>query len=147
MGNKMDYREITLEDVTELAKIYAETFNSDPWYDKWTQKTAEKRLTQKIKNSEFFGLLSYDENGITGMIMGESEQYFDGVVFSIKEFCVKNDLRGKGIGTELLKEFERRLKGMGIRDTVLMTNLEDEEFYKKRGFNRSRGVIYMGKEM
>ena len=43
--------------------------------------------------------------------------------------------------------FERNLKGMGIRETVLMTNLEDEEFYKKRGFHRSRGVIYMGKEM
>ena len=143
----MDYREIVMDDVAELAKIYAETFNSDPWYDKWTQKTAEKRLFQMIGNGGFFGILSYNEEGITGMILGESEQYFDGVVFNIKEFCVKNDLRGKGIGTELLKEFERRLKGMGIRETVLMTNLEDEEFYKKRGFNRSRGVIYMGKEM
>ena len=143
----MDYREITIEDLTELAKIYAETFNSDPWYDKWTQKTAEKRLSQMIKNGGFLGIVSYDENGITGMVLGESEQYFDGVIFNIKEFCVKNDLRGKGIGTELLKEFERRLKGMGIRETVLMTNLEDEEFYKKRGFHRSRGVIYMGKEM
>lgn len=143
----MDYREIVLEDVSELAKIYAETFNSDPWYDKWTQKTAEKRLYQMAKNGGFFGLLSYDENGITGMIMGESEQYFDGVIFNIKEFCVKNDLRGKGIGTSLMEEFERRLKGLGIRETVLMTNLEDEDFYKKRGFHRSRGVIYMGKEM
>ena len=143
----MDYRKITIEDLSELAKIYAETFNSDPWYDKWTQKTAEKRLSQMIGNGGFFGILSYNEEGITGMILGESEQYFDGVVFNIKEFCVKNDLRGKGIGTELLKEFEHRLKEMGIRETVLMTNLEDEEFYKKRGFHRSRGVIYMGKEM
>jgi len=143
----MDYREIVLEDIQELAKIYAETFNSDPWYDKWTQKTAEKRLYQMANNGGFFGILSYDESGITGMIMGESEQYFDGVIFNVKEFCVKNELRGKGIGTELLAEFERRLKGMGIRETVLMTNLEDEEFYKKRGFHRSRGIIYMGKEM
>lgn len=143
----MDYREITIEDLSELAKIYAETFNSDPWYDKWTRKTAEKRLSQMINNGGFFGIVSYNEEGITGMILGEEEQYFDGVIFNIKEFCVKNDLRGKGIGTELLKEFERRLKGMGIRETVLMTNLEDEDFYKKRGFNRSRGVIYMGKEM
>ncbi|MBR3952404.1 MAG: GNAT family N-acetyltransferase, partial [Oscillospiraceae bacterium] len=95
----------------------------------------------------FFVIVSFNEEGITGMILGEEEQYFDGVIFNIKEFCVRNDLRGKGIGTELLAEFERRLKGMGIRETVLMTNLEDEEFYKKRGFHRSRGVIYMGKEL
>lgn len=143
----MDYRKITIDDASELAKIYAETFNSDPWYDKWTQKTAEKRLSQMINNGGFYGIVSYNEEEITGMILGESEQYFDGVIFNIKEFCVRNDLRGKGIGTELLAEFERRLKGMGIRETVLMTNLEDEEFYKKRGFHRSRGVIYMGKEM
>ena len=143
----MDYRKITIEDLSELAKIYAETFNSDPWYDKWTQKTAEKRLSQMINNGGFFGMVSYNEEGIIGMILGEEEQYFDGVIFNIKEFCVKNELRGKGIGTELLAEFERNLKGMGIRETVLMTNLEDEEFYKKRGFHRSRGVIYMGKEM
>lgn len=143
----MDYRDIVLGDSCALAKIYAETFNSDPWYDKWTQETAEKRLSQMIANGGFFGILSYDDSGITGMIMGESEQYFDGVVFNIKEYCVKNDLRGKGIGTELLKEFERRLRGMGIREAVLMTNLEDEDFYKKRGFNRSRGIIYMGKEL
>ncbi len=143
----MDYRKITAEDVPALAKIYAETFNSDPWYDKWTHETAEKRLLQMAQNGGFFGLLSFDESGITGMIMGESEQYFDGVIFNIKEFCVKNELRGKGIGTELLAEFERCLKSMGVRETVLMTNLEDEEFYKKRGFHRSRGVIYMGKEL
>ena len=143
----MDYRKITIEDLTELAKIYAETFNSDPWYDKWTQKTAEKRLSQMINNGGFYGIVSYNEDGITGMILGESEQYFDGVIFNIKEYCVRNDLRGKGIGTELLAEFERQLKGLGIRETVLMTNLEDEEFYKKRGFHRSRGIIYMGKEM
>ena len=143
----MEYREIIKTDVSALAKIYAETFNSDPWYDKWTQSTAEKRLSQMIGNDGFYGLLSYDESGITAMIMGESEQYFDGVIFNVKEFCTKNELRGKGIGTALLAEFERRLKSMGIREAVLMTNLEDEDFYKKRGFSRSRGVIYMGKEL
>ncbi|MBR3952798.1 MAG: hypothetical protein IKJ82_04215, partial [Oscillospiraceae bacterium] len=54
----MDYRKIVIEDVPELAKIYAETFNSAPWYDKWTQKTAEKRLSRMIENGGFFGIVS-----------------------------------------------------------------------------------------
>ncbi len=143
----MEYRKITAEDVPALAKIYAETFNSDPWYDKWTEKTAGKRLAQMVNNGGFFGLLSYDETGITGMVLGEEEQYFDGVIFNLKEFCIKNELRGKGIGTALLAEFEIQLKAKGIREVVLMTNLEDEEFYKKRSYKRSRGIIYMGKEL
>lgn len=143
----MDYRNINIEDVPELGKIYAETFNSDPWYDKWTEKTAEKRLSQMIKNSGFFGMISYNESGITGMILGEEEQYFDGVVFRIKEFCVRNELRGQGIGTKLLVEFERVLKEKGIREAVLMTDSEDENFYVNFGFKRSNGVVYMGKEL
>lgn len=143
----MDYREITPGDTPELAKIYAETFNSEPWFDKWTHKTAEKRLSQIIGNSGFFGICSFDESGITGMFLGESEQYFDGVVFNLKEFCVRNELRGKGIGTALLAEAEKRLRALGIRETVLMTAIEDEDFYKKRGFRRSGGMIIMGKEL
>ncbi len=143
----MDYRNINIDDAPELAKIYAETFNSAPWYDKWTEKTAEKRLSQMIKNGGFFGMVSYNENGITGMILGEEEQYFDGVVFRIKEFCVRNDLRGRGIGTKLLVEFERVLKERGIREAVLMTDIEDESFYVNFGFKRSGGMVYMGKEL
>lgn len=143
----MNYRKITIEDIPTLSKIYAETFNSAPWYDKWTEKTAGRRLSQMVNNGVFFGILSYDEEGINGMILGEEEQYFDGVVFNIKEFCVKNNLRGKGIGTALLKEFENELKQKGIREAVLMTNTEDCDFYKNKGYKQSPGIISMNKEL
>ena len=66
----MDYRKITIEDLSELAKIYAETFNSDPWYDKWTQKTAEKRLAQMINNGGFFGIGVRDQQVFTAHRFG-----------------------------------------------------------------------------
>lgn len=130
----MEYREITAADLPALAKIYMDTFNAEPWLEKWTEKTAQKRISSVLSHSSSFGLVSEDDGKIVGMILGEEEQYFDGVVFNVKEFCVRNELRGKGIGKALLAEFENCLKSRGIRSVLLFTAPEDVGFYQKSGY-------------
>ncbi len=142
----MDYRQIVLADCAELAKIYAKAFNAEPWLEKWNIKTAQKRISDMVESRGFFGLAAVDNEKIVGMIMGNEKQYYDGVAFTINEFCVKNELRGKGIGTALFKEFEKRLKGKGIRAIELCTIPEDANFYKKFGMEES-DTIMMGKEL
>ena len=85
----MEYREIAAGDISELVKIFTETFNSEPWFEKWTEKTAEKRLSHCLNNESCVGIVSAEGEEITGMLIGEEEQYYDGVVCVIKEFCVK----------------------------------------------------------
>lgn len=130
----MEYREITAADLPVLARIYMDTFNAEPWFEKWTEKTAQKRLAAVLSHSGSFGLVSEGDGKIVGMILGEEEQYFDGVVFNVREFCVRNELRGKGIGKALLAEFENRLKSRGIRSVLLFTAPEDVGFYQKSGY-------------
>ena len=142
----MEYREIVPADCAELAKIYADAFNAEPWFEKWSVKTAGKRLSVMIGNGGFFGLAAVLDGEIAGMIMGDEKQYYDGVVFTVNEFCVKNELRGKGIVTALFGEFERRIKAKGIRAIELCTIPEDEAFSKKLGFEVG-GAILMGKEL
>ena len=133
----MNFREMEERDLPALAGLYAKTFNSAPWFDKWTKKIAEKRLAALFSHREAFGLVSTEEEGLTGLILGEEEIYFDGVIFTVKEFCVKNELRGKGIGTALLKELEQRLRAKGIRSVLLLTAPEDEGFYQKNGYEKA----------
>ena len=142
----MEYREIVPADCAELAKIYADAFNAEPWFEKWSVKTAGKRLSVMIGNGGFFGLAAVLDGEIAGLIMGDEKQYYDGVVFTVNEFCVKNELRGKGIGTALFGEFEKRIKAKGIRAIELCTIPEDEAFYEKLGFEVG-GAIMMGKEL
>lgn len=42
MNGQLHYEEITLEYLDELAELYVETFNSEPWNDEWTVDTAKK---------------------------------------------------------------------------------------------------------
>lgn len=142
----MEYREITPADCEELAEIYASAFNAEPWFEKWSVKTAGKRLSVMMRGGGFYGIAATEEDKIIGMIMGDEKQYYDGVAFTVNEFCVKNELRGRGVGTALFKEFERRLRERGIRSIELCTIPEDAGFYKRLGLGVSETII-MSKEI
>jgi N-acetylglutamate synthase-like GNAT family acetyltransferase len=146
---KLEFKEITLDDIDDLAKMYVETFNSPPWNDNWTLETSSKRLKQFINCEDFYGITAYQEDKLCGMILGSQEQFYDGIMFNIKEFCVKNDIRNNGIGTVILKEFEKLLKIKGVKEIVLFTSREDgtEGFYSKRGLKSYNSMVVMGKEL
>lgn len=69
---------MTLEMLDEMAQIYVDTFNSEPWNDHWTFETARKRLHQMIQVEDFVGMTAYEDGRLCGMILGSKEQFYDG---------------------------------------------------------------------
>lgn len=145
----LEYKIITLDYVKELAEMYVETFNSEPWNDRWTIDTASKRLHQMINVEDFCGILARKNDILCGMILGSKEQFFDGIMLNIKEFCVKNEMRGQGLGTKIFKEFEVRMKEEGIKEIILFTSRGDytEHFYHKHGLESYSELTLMGKQL
>ncbi|NFA59625.1 GNAT family N-acetyltransferase [Clostridium sporogenes] len=145
----MNFKKISILDIKEVVDIYMNTFNSPPWNDKWTIETASKRLYQMINCESSYGLVAYEDELICGIILGNEEQYYDGIVFNIKEFCVRNDIRNKGLGTKIFEEFENRLKGKGMTKITLVTTKDyrTEGFYKKRGLESNNEMVVMEKEL
>ncbi|EJO5347426.1 GNAT family N-acetyltransferase [Clostridium botulinum] len=145
----MNFKEITISDIKEVIDIYVHTFNSPPWNDKWTTETASKRLRQMINCESSYGLVAYDKDLICGIILGSEEQFYDRIVFNIKEFCVRNDIRNQGFGTKIFEEFENRLKDKGITEITLVTTRDyrTEGFYNKRGLQSNKEMVVMGKEL
>lgn len=144
----MNFKEITTSDIKEIADMYVETFNSPPWNDEWTIETASKRLHQMINCESAYGLVAYEDEVICGMILGSEEQYYNGIMFNIKEFCVRNNIRNKGFGTKILEEFEKCLKGKGITEIILFTSKDDgtKGFYEKMGLHSYNEMVMMGKQ-
>ena len=145
----LEYKSITLADIPALAEMYVGTFNSAPWNEKWTVETASKRLHQRIQVEDFYGLMAFHNNVLCGMILGGVEQFYNGVMFNIKEFCVKNGMRGQGIGTKIFKEFETRIKTLGVTEIVLFSSKGDftEHFYHNQGLINYNGFTLMGKHL
>lgn len=143
------YDEITKDDITEISKMYVESFNAEPWNDKWTEEVASKRLLKMLSYDGAYGIVCRENDNIVGMILGHDEYYYNGLHFEIKEFCTRRDIQGKGIGKKLLKYFENKLKDKGIDNIFLLTCANDrtEGFYKKNQYKTLDNMIMMSKEI
>lgn len=139
------YRELHLEDIPKLLPMYIRAFNGEPWRDHWTKETAGKRLRQMLQHENVYGLMAYSEMQIEGFLLGEEEQYYDGLQFQIREFCVKQ--QGRGVGTQLYKEAEHRLQMRGMTEIILYTlhHPATEAFYQKQGFLLDTTIVSMKK--
>lgn len=143
------YKEMNLNDLHEIVDMYIECFNSEPWNDNWTNETAYKRLHAMINVEDFYGICAYKDNILCGMILGCKEQYYNGIMFNLREFCVRNSLRGLGIGQKMINELECRLKNQGVTDMILYTMRNDktEGFYSKCGYKAFDDMVVMGKKL
>ena len=145
----MYYEEITLDHLQKLASLYVETFNSQPWNDEWTIRTAKKRLQQMINTEDSYGLCAYENGVMCGAVLGGIEQYYHGRMFNLKEFWVKNGMRGQGIGTGMFAELEKRLKDKQVEEIILLTARGDltEHFYHKQNMQSNPDMVFMGKRI
>lgn len=144
----MIYEDIDKAYIPILAEIYVETYNAPPWNDKWTVSLATQRLDEMINCRDSYGLVCIDnESKIIGMIVGNSETYYNCAQFFIKDFFVIPSVQGRGIGSALMDELESRLKSKGIDKTYLLTSRTDktEKYYQKRGYQSWNGMVLMGK--
>lgn len=145
----LEYREMTLSDLPALAEMYVDAFNAAPWNDEWTAETAGKRLRQMMNTEDSFGLCAYENGELAGMVLGADEQFYNGVMFDVKEFCVRSALRGKGLGSAIFAELEARLKARGVGEIILYTASGDSTkcFYQSRGMSVCDGMIMMNKRI
>ena len=149
MKEELCYEEITESHLDELARLYVDTFNAAPWNDEWTFETARKRLYMMLHTEVSFGLCVYHEGQICGAVLGATEQFYDGPMFEVKEYWVKNEMRGKGIGSKLFAEMERRLRLLGVKNIILITAKGDatEHFYHKQGMGTDPDMVFMSKRI
>ncbi len=94
-------------------------------------------LLEKYLDKNFF-LVAEDEKEVIGLIIGEPIKANGSIVWMI---AISENIRGKGIGSLLLEEYEKKVKKIGITWIVLygyQKNPKVLDFYRKHGF--SEGV-------
>lgn len=139
------YKSLERSDLEAIGDLYVKAFNGPPWHDKWTKETAIKRLGQMIGCEDSYGLIAYDADKPIGMVLGNMEYFYDCTHFHLKELCVDPDIKGKGIGSKLMKEFMERLKEKKV-DKLLLWTLRCSEmlsFYNKQGFKVEDDLVVM----
>lgn len=143
----MEFRELDKKHLDKVSEIFVKAFNSPPWSEEWTKESAYARISQMINCDGSYGLVAFEDSKLVGMILGRKEQFYNGINFEVKEFCVDLSVGSKGIGTQLYIELEERLRAVGIKEIFLNTCRSNKTigFYEKQGFKVSESIIVMNK--
>jgi len=136
------------EDLMKYAELYVELFNAEPWNDKWTVETANKRLEDIYNTPNFVGMKFLENGVIKGAIFGNCQQWYEGKHYSLMEMFVSLELQGKGIGSSLMTALEKELKPLGVHTIILFTSRDETDaFYKKQGFKELGFMCMMEKNI
>ena len=138
----MEYRPFTLEDLPRTAKLYVDYYNA---YEdgEGTIETTTKRIHQVMTREDAFGLLLEDKGRLLGFAMGYFEQYDDGFAYDLIEIVIAAELQNKGLGTEFMKELEKRVKDKGAM-LIQLQAVNDEfhaHFYENLGYRNVSNFV------
>ena len=149
LNQTLRFREMTRADLPALTALYVETFNVAPWKDEWTEETALLRLERMLGDGGAYGLCAELDGVLCGGVLGVEEIHYRGPVFTVREFWVRNSLRGHGVGAKLFAELEDRLRDRGVCILSLLTlrGAATEHFYEKQGMKTNGAMVFMEKQL
>ncbi|HSJ78526.1 MAG TPA: GNAT family acetyltransferase [Erythrobacter sp.] len=130
----------TAQHFTGVEALWEEVFPGDPPWNRAAVAIPEKLAVQP----ELF-LVAEQDGAVVGTAMGG----YDGHRGWLYTIAVKPDRQGRGIGSLLLGEAERRLQAMGCGKVNLQIRAGNEAvaaFYRRHGYDVEQRVS-MGKRL
>ena len=87
--------------------------------------------------------VALDGDRLVGISLGSIMHWCTGTEYYIYEFCISRDRQHEGLGTELLRGIEERVKDMGVDHIFLQTeeSAPAYSFYQKNGFTELKGHV------
>ena len=145
---KMNLRNINAADLEECAQLYAAVFSAEPWSEAWSPETALARLSHFYRSAGFAGVLA-EQDGIIGFALGNSEPFYFGTLFYLREMCVHNAHQSQGVGSKVYLTLEEQLKSSFIRGIYLATEraIPAAQFYLGKGFGCSESMGFYSKQL
>jgi len=143
---KTNIRLVTEEDLPEVAKVYAETFNSAFPNEDWTVGSAKELLSYLYKAHPDLFFVAQKEDEIVGGIAGIIKPWWNGESFADGELFVKTIHQNRGVGKGLLKKaLETAIEKYQISGMEGITNGEAKfplSWYERLGLKKT-GYVHI----
>ena len=130
-------KRLSMENKEEIKEVFTGVFTNAPWYDNWSDKEQLDLYICDLIGQGYsltYGL--YDEGELIGISLGYIKHWYTGTEYIINELCIKTERQGGGAGSFFIKEIEKAIKELGLKQIFLLTdsNVQAYKFYKKNGF-------------
>src|SRR3989338_3007834 len=135
---KFDIKRITLKNLDEFYEFFKKTVAKEFWeYSKgdlgyiFTKGWSKKTYRDLLKNKDSFIIAALDNGKIVGILNADKPRL--GVCFC-SWLVVDKKYQGKGIGTKLIKEFEKKAYKKNLHMVYLYASIHNVSYYKKVGY-------------
>ena len=139
----MNIAEMYLNDIENVLELYVDYYNNHE-EGCWTKETARKRIHQVLSIEDSYSLImKTDDGNVIGFAMGYFKQYDDIVGYTLEEIIISAQNQGKGFGSCLLTELERRVKEKGGSCVELQAVNDElhERYYGKAGYKNAQNFV------
>ena len=142
----MILRKIEEQDIEACSALFTKVFSSEPWSEPWSLNLARERLLHFYESKGFIGIIA-ESDGVIGFVLGNTEPFYFGSMFYLREMCTQTDLQKTGIGSEIFHALERELSLNKVHSIYLTTEREipAAKFYKNKGFKYSEQMGFYAK--
>lgn len=143
------FRNIEDNDIKRCADLYSQVFSSKPWNEEWNTDLAMERLSHFYHSKGFIGVLAEEKQDVMGFALGNTEPYYFGSIFYLREMCIKTKLQNQGLGKITLKALKKELSANKINKLYLTTEraIPAANFYQQNGFKHSEKMGFYAKQI
>lgn len=136
------------EDIERCAVLFTQVFSSHPWSEPWNNNFAKERLLHFYKSTGFVGVLA-EQDDFLGFALGNTEPFYSGPIFYLREMCVQAELHNRGVGHQLLQFLQKKLSEQKVGGMYITTqkNIPAASFYQKNGFSYSEDMGFYAKSL
>ncbi|WP_041139147.1 GNAT family N-acetyltransferase [Beduini massiliensis] len=128
--------------------LFIETFSLAPWNDVYESRDQVAAFFKRHMNNNYFlGYALKLNEEIVALSIGFQKPWIKGMEYYIDEFCVKDTIQHKGIGSQFLALIEADIKDKQLNAILLNTNkgFPAERFYLKNGFEPLADIVVLAK--
>lgn len=119
--------------VEDLAKALVCAYAAPPWNETWSLEQAQKSIAHICTGTDARGYVAINDGKPVAALLGKIQLYRD-YEFYVNQVFVDPAFQHQNIGRKLMDFTEKQLKKQGIIQLSLSTINEDEEFYRKCGY-------------
>ena len=141
-NGRFSFREMGPEDAGAVVPLDIDYYNACEG-GQWTEETAGRRIRQVLGMDGGWGLLLEEDGQPAGFVMGYFKPYDDLTSFTLEEIVIARGRQGRGLGSLLLAEAERRVREQGAAG-VELSSVNDElhqHFYEKAGYGDAKNFV------
>lgn len=147
MGNLV-FKKLKKRMIDECVDLYIDTFSREPWNDVFDSRDMITKFFHKhYKNNYFVGYVAKLDKKIVALSIGMKKPWKEGLEYYIDEFCVSDQLQGRGIGSWFMNKIEEDIEMRGMCAIMLNTvkGYPAQRFYEKNGFKVIKEMIVLTK--